>query len=231
MSLLPLRLGVTRSSLEKRDRTIFSQPVDEAAARASVFKTDQNACRFCGFMASKYQQIHFLNGDRRDWKHENLVTSCIFCDQCFALERVTPMRSGKLIWLPEISQAALHHICRSIYVARISPGVMADAARSAHEILLSRGEEAKRRIGTDDPATLSMVLQDYLEDGDYKKRQLKLEGVRLMPLDRRIVQEADIEFNQFPQILAYWRSKDGPFGRMLPSTWEESFKNVAAMAA
>ncbi len=231
MNLMPLQLGVTRTLFPQRARGQSPQPVDESAARLSILKRDGNSCRFCGFVSNKYQQIHFLNGDRRDWNHENLVTSCIFCDQCFTLERVNAMRSGKLIWLPEITQAALHDLCRAIYVARISPGNMADAARTALEVLGTRGEEAKRRVGTDDPGTLSAALQDYLEDSDYKKRTLKLEGLRLLPVDRRIVQEADIEFNQFPQILAYWRSKDGPFGKSLPSTWEESFRNVAKAAA
>lgn len=39
-----------------------------------------------------------------------------------------------------------------------------------------------------------------------------LKSVRLMPLDRRLQSEAGLYFNQFPQILAYWRSKGGPFG-------------------
>ena len=227
MTLLPIILSVTRASVRKGASSLLAQPVDEAAARASIFKRDGNGCRFCGFVSNRYQQIHFLNGDRRDWQHDNLATSCIYCSQCFTLERVSHMRSGTLVWMPEMSQAALHHLCRAIYVARISPGLMADAARSALDSLLLRREEAKRRIGTDDPATLTSVLQDYLEDSDYAGRKRKLEGIRLLPLDRRIVREADIEFNQFPQILAYWRSKDGPFGGALPQTWEESFRDLA----
>ncbi len=59
-------------------------------------------------------------------------------------------------------------------------------------------------------------MQDFLETDEYKVRMNKLKGFRILPLDRRIIKEGDLEFNQFPQILAYWRSKDGPFGDMPP---------------
>ncbi len=141
------------------------------------------------------------------------------------------MRSGVLIWLPELSQAALNHIARSIYIARISPGQMADAGRTALQVLTDRREQAKQHLGTDDPATLSTVLQDYLEEDDYDRARAKMQGLRLLPLDRRIIHEADIEFNQFPQILAYWRSKDGPFNGYLPATWGSSYEELAALVA
>jgi intracellular multiplication protein IcmJ len=231
MKLLPIKLGVTRVSSLERASSFFSHPVDESAARTAIFKRDGYCCRFCGFISAKYQQLHFLSGDRRDWRPENLVTSCIFCEQCFTLERVAAMRSGHLIWLPEFSQAAVNHIARAIFIASISPGPTAEAAKTALSILRDRREDAKRRLGTDDPATLTVALQDYLEDDDYEIRHKKLDGVRLLPADRRIVHEGDIEFNQFPQILAYWRSKDGPFHGALPATWGQKFADLVAVAA
>ena len=136
------------------------------------------------------------------------------------------MRSGVLIWLPEIEQSVLHDITRAIYVARISQGPMAEAARKALDILMSRREEARRRIQTDDPYVLSTVLKDFMTPRYYAERAEKLDGIRLFPLDRRIIKEAELEFNQFPQILAYWRSKDGPFGGKAPSLWIDIYKNA-----
>ena len=231
MSLLALHLGAQRAGEADVAVSFATQPVDESRRRTEILARDQNACRYCGFQAKKYQQLHFLNGSRRDWRDENLVTSCIFCQQCFMLDRAAAMHSGTLIWLPELSQAALNHLARAIYIARISPGPMADAARLALATLTDRREDAQRRIGTDDPAILASALQDHLEAEDYKQSRRKLSGLRLFPLDRRIVKEGDIEFNQFPQILAFWRSKDGPFNGALPVSWEESFAELAAVAA
>ena len=231
MALLPLSIGVTRFSAKKGASSLSANAVDEASFRQQILARDKNTCRYCGFTAGKYQQLHYLSGDSRDMRAKNAVTACIYCHQCFALERVLAMRSGALIWLPEFGQAALHHLARAIYVARISPGPMAEAARAAFDILTARREEAQQRLGTDDPAMLATALQNYLEDADYDARTEKLAGIRLMPLDRRVVRDVDIEFNQFPQILAYWRSKDGPFGGALPQSWSASFEELAGKAA
>ena len=199
--------------------------------KQKIIERDDCTCQYCGFKAKKYQEIFFLNGDEGDHREKNLVTACIFCHQCFQLEKVSEMKSGVLIWLPEIQQTELHHIARSIYVARISQGPVAEAARKSLDIIMSRREEAKKRISTDDPYILSTVLRDYLGPKSYNQRMSKLEGVRLFPLDRRIIKEAELEFNQFPQILAYWRSKDGPFGGKAPPTWISKYQELLAKTA
>lgn len=198
--------------------------------RQKIFQRDSNTCRCCGFKSLKYQEVLHLNSNENDFSEKNLATTCIFCHQCFNLEQVSVMRSGVLIWLPEIDQGKLHHIARAIYVARISQGAMADAARKSLDALMTRREEVKKRISTDDPYILATVLRDYLGDKHYHFRKQKLEGVRLFPLDRRIIKEADLEFNQFPQILAYWRSKDGPFGGKAPQDWISLYKNLSQAA-
>lgn len=222
-------------SIQKPSKRRASQPagIDQKLpneTKQKIFERDNFTCRCCGFTSKKYQEIHYLNGDTQDFKEANLLTVCIFCHQCFNLEKVSEMRSGVLLWLPEIEQAELHHIARSIYVARISQGPVAEAARKSLDVIMSRREEAKTRISTDDPYILSTVLRDYLGASHYKDRMVKLAGVRLFPLDRRIIKEADLEFNQFPQILAYWRSKDGPFGGKAPPQWISIYQKLASAA-
>lgn len=178
----------------------------------------------------KYQEVHAINGNPEDLRQDNLVTSCIFCQQCFDLEKADQMNSGVLIWLPEIGQAELNHIARSIYVAQISQGSMADAARAAKEALMARREDAKARLATDNPFFLATILRDFLGPKHYAGRTEKLDGVRLFPLDRRNISEGDLKFNQFPQILAYWRSKDGPFGNLPPSQWKTVYAKMKQAA-
>lgn len=221
MDRLKLSLGIQRAEPKKIDNELKQQ----------IFERDDYTCQGCGFQSKKYQEIHHLNGNPRDLKPDNLATTCIFCHQCFNLEKVSEMRSGVLIWLPEIEQSELHHIARSIYVARISQGPVAEAARKSLDIIMSRREEAKTRISTDDPYILATVLRDYLSGKHYAAREEKLDGVRLFPLDRRIIKEADLEFNQFPQILAYWRSKDGPFGGKAPPQWISIYQDLMAKTA
>ena len=196
--------------------------------RDAVLARDEHTCRYCGFQSRKYQEINYVGKSDKPSGPDDYVAACTFCHQCFHLERVERMQSGAVIWLPEIGQAALHHICRAIYVARISQGPMAEAARDALETLLARKEEAKNRLGTDSPRILATVLQDFFEAREYKNRAAKLKGFRILPLDRRIIKEGDLEFNQFPQVLAYWRSKDGPFGARPPRQWINLYYDLLA---
>lgn len=244
MGGLPITLGIARAlpkksagaAKGKKSGAGSSGSASSSAAKIpadlkqKILSRDDNTCKCCGFKSQKYQEILFLNSDTSDLSEKNLATACMFCHQCFNLDQVSQMRSGVLIWLPEIEQAQLHHIARAVYVARISQGAMADAARKTLDALMARREEVKRRLGTDDPFILASVLRDYLGIKQYQMRDKKLEGVRLFPLDRRIIKEADLEFNQFPQILAYWRSKDGPFGGKTPQEWIGIYQTLSRAA-
>lgn len=238
MNTIPLILGIARSSGNTQVSSGASvgkaaklDAVAEAEQKQKIFVRDDYTCRCCGFKSQKYQDILFLNGVSTDRRPVNMATVCIFCHQCFNLEQVAMMRSGVLVWLPEISQADLHHVARAAYVARISQGPVADAARRTLDVFMQRREDIRKRLGADDPFILAAVLKDYISDKVYSARQKKLEGVRLFPLDRRIIKEADLEFNQFPQILAFWRSKGGPFGDMVPRQWLDLYRDISTKAA
>lgn len=231
MDRLPIIPGVSREP----GRGV---PVLDPELRQKVFERDDHVCRYCGFQAKKYQEVNFINGQEQDTRLANLATACIFCHQCFLLERVSAMRSGIVIWLPEMGQAELNHLARSVYVARVSQGPAAEASRRILDILMRRREDAKKRLGggdpkqgSEDPQVLACVLREYLTSRHYAMREKKLEGIRLFPLDRRIIREGDLEFNQFPQILAYWRSKDGPYGNRMPQFWVDMYKRIKRAAS
>jgi intracellular multiplication protein IcmJ len=232
MKRLPITLGIARplsgnpQTLSKAQLDLTLPSIMTAELKKTVHERDDHTCQCCGFRSLKYQEIHYLDQNRNNLRLDNLLTTCIFCHQCFNLDVATQMRSGVLIWLPEVSQTTLNSIMQALYVARISQGPMAEAARKALDALMARREEARRRIFTDDPFVLSAVLKDYLTSRYYADRSTKLDGIRLFPLDRRIIKETDLEFNQFPQILAYWRSKDGPFAGKAPSQWIDLYKKA-----
>jgi len=228
MKLLPITLGIVRNSGNAQSLERAALQMQEM--RPKILDRDNHTCRFCGFQSQKYQEVHPVNGNPEDVRPDNLVTACIFCQQCFDLEKTSSMNSGVLIWMPEIAQAELSHIARSIYVARISQGSMADAARAGLDAIMARRDDARARIATDDPFFLATVLRDFLGPKHYAARAEKLDGVRLFPLDRRNISEGELKFNQFPQILAYWRSKDGPFGTRTPSQWKTIYAKMKTAA-
>lgn len=222
MKYLPITLGIARNT--GGTQTNSGGVANEL--RAKIFDRDNHTCRYCGFHSKKYQDINFINGNVADISDKNLVTACMFCQQCFDLKKVATMKAGVLVWLPELQQNELHHLARAIYVARISQGSMAETAKKALDTLMERRNAATERLGTDDPFVLANVMDDFLSPKIYAMREKKLEGVRLFPLDRRIIKEGDLEFNQFPQILAYWRSKDGPFGGKIPNQWKNIYAQI-----
>ncbi len=239
MEMHPIILGITRpkpGSSKKQSgagKSGSSSAMDGKVPKdlkEKIFERDDFTCGCCGFKSKKYQEVLHKNHNPADMTESNLLTVCIFCHQCFRLETVSGMKSGVLIWMPEIDQATLHHLARAIYVARISQGPVAEAARKSLDIIMGRREEVKKRVHTDDPYILATVLKDYLGPKHYEQRKNKLEGLRLFPLDRRIIKEADLEFNQFPQILAYWRSKDGPFGGKTPPQWISIYQELSQAA-
>jgi len=231
MKYYPITLGVKRINWSAKADTVRSKGEIGDEARVRLLKRDDHTCQCCGFRAEKYQQILHINGDERDFRDDNVLTTCVFCHQCFDLSSVNAMDSGKLIWMPEVTQAQLHHMMRALYVARVTQGPLAETARKTYDALLSRGDEAKKRLGSTDPGALALVMKDFLTQKQYENIQERLEGIRLLPLDRRMVKEGDLEFNQFPQILAYWRSKNGPFGAMPAQDWPGLFKDVLETAA
>lgn len=233
MKTIPIIMGIARGAGNTLSSSADKKKAAEAEAalRLKVFERDNHTCRCCGFVSQKYQEVLFQNGNPADTASGNMATACIFCHQCFNLDKTGEMRSGVLIWAPEVAQADIHHVARAAYVARISQGPVADAARRVIDIFMQRREEARKRLGTDDPQILAAVFRDYISQSSYELRHKKLEGVRLFPLDRRIIKEADLEFNQFPQILAFWRSKNGPFGDLAPRQWLGIYKKLQKSAA
>jgi len=225
MNYYPLTLGVPRLSWNKAAPLAQANP-DEA--RAAIVARDDHTCQCCGFRAEKYQEVLHLNGNARDFSNDNVLTACIFCHQCFDLEQVSKMRSGMLIWLPEMAQADLHHMMRSLYLARTAQGGLADAARKVFDILYKRSEEAKKRLGSTDPGALAIVLRDFLTKKEYEQAQDNLDGIRLLPLDQRMVPDPEKggEYNSFPSVLAHWRGRTGPYADMAPQQWATLFKEL-----
>ena len=90
---------------------------------------------------------------------------------------------------------------------------MSARARDLLSRILARRQKAKERLGSDDPAMLMERLREQKVSNTTDGRDtetLAANGLRLFPLDRLIRSIEDLEFNQFPQILAYWRSRNGP---------------------
>ncbi len=219
MSLLPITLGVRRGAGAQESGGRPARKGTRKQLRKQTLERDGFTCRYCGFTSGQFQKVI-----PKDWEADaEMVTACLFCEQCLSLENVTPMNSGVLVWLPELGQAALNHVMRAVYASRAFGAAIPDSihacAQRAYDVLLHARGDAKRRIGTDDPAVLASALFEGMSDRNYQARGAKLQGLRLMPLDRRMVWQNGGETDVFPQIIEYYVSESGPFGKLSPEKW------------
>jgi intracellular multiplication protein IcmJ len=224
VALFPITLGVRRAPDAGSSSPL--PPLDKKKAEKTL-RRDDYTCRFCGFRAEQFQRIVPYEGAG----DPPFATACGFCEQCLSLDRSGLAGSAILIWLPEITQVDLHHVMRAVYVARSAPaGVMTDAATRTLETLTARRGDAKKRLGTDDPLLLATVMHESLSTGEYDQLSNKIDGVRLLPLDRHLVHTAKGNINQFPQMVKFWQSASGPFAKSPVAQWGDMFKTATGVA-
>lgn len=182
-----------------------------------MFERDDHSCRFCGFRSKKHHEV--VVDSLRPFDVSTMATVCIFCEATLFVDRVETMTNSVLVWLPGVPRPSLNALMRAIYVARISQGPIADKARAVLDKLMLRKTAVTDTLGSATPLAMAARLAQAPDEEAVQRVRHDLSDVLVLPLDRRIIREADLEFNQFPQILAYWRSKDGPFGGRTPPQW------------
>jgi intracellular multiplication protein IcmJ len=220
--MLSLSLGVRRASDAKGLPSLAGAKLQ--AHHKKVLEKDNYTCRSCGFRSTQYQRVVPVEGE---W-----VTLCSFCEQTLSLDVTGTTGSGTLIWLPEIAQPDLNHLARAIYVARASSNAaLAATATRALETLQARRADVKKRLGSDDPLLLATVFFESLDEDEYRARKTKLEGVRLLPLEKRVIATPKGDVDMFPQMMKFWLSKEGPFGQLPVEKWQQMFGEVAALSA
>lgn len=222
-----LKVSLSAPSDPYTDRGCFDDgwSAKPSPAATAAQRRDDYVCQFCGFQSVKYQVCFGPEGGGAD----ALATACIFCEQVMNVDRIPTMKSAFLIWLPEIGQAALNRAMPEVYVNRIHQNQEINArARSIIERIISRRETAKAKFGSDEPVELVRRLRKAGED----RREIDEifeQGLRIMPLDRRIISVGQLEFNQFPQIMAFWRSSRGPFALGRTKSFEDLELNILAL--
>ena len=240
--ILPLVLSVKATGWRMSDNNSDVADEEFKHVRKSVLDRDDKTCRFCGFKASSWQEVHHLNDDHHDNRKENLVTACMFCHMIQHIGLAGKNKEAILVWLPEIEQAKLHHIVRSILVVnhwanniindknqnpeiKQSAQKMAAASKQLESKFRSREKKAQDLFGTSDPMLLGdmlhMMSNDPATSHLYDNRAQRLQGLRLLPLGRRTQDGVD----KMPEIVQSWLEKQGPYANLNPRTWLTLVKN------
>lgn len=209
-----LVLGAKRATWRGEDEASAQADERFRAVKPKVFKRDNFKCKFCGFQSRKWQEIHHIDSDHHNHDPRNLATICNFCHMTFHIGRAGLAGEAELIWMPELSQPQLNHLARNCFVAMRTKGHTNEAGETVFSGLRIRAEEARRRLGTSDPADLGEALL-AIDEESYDKRDEILDGVRLLPLGRKYVGERDL----FPKMVDFWVSRHGPYAKSRPKQW------------
>lgn len=117
-----------------------------AKVAENVFKRDNHTCQFCGFRAEKMQEVINLDQNYRNNRLENLVTACAICTRCFFLGAE---KNGKIIFLPEYSQADLNNFVRVLLSIMEVDNQYAEKAKSLYRALRNRHQKVDEILGQD----------------------------------------------------------------------------------
>lgn len=171
MDLLPIRLTARRGNglrfLSRKANAAFQKIVP------TVFKRDDNTCRFCGFQSQKYQEVVNLDNNYANNKLDNLATACSFCTTCFFLDLVgvDGKSGGTIIHLPEISQGDLNHFCRALFCSLLREAPYKGKLQAVFLSLQDRAKVVEEVFGPNaqDPKIFGQSLIDSgLNDAQLK---------------------------------------------------------------
>lgn len=218
-----------------------AQKLRESVARQPRF---HGRCHFCdvAFGSGEQYEVHHLDGDHTNEDPANLVPACVLCHAPFHLDLVARRwkdRAGYIIFLPEVSQAHLNNLLQVIAIAKIEqmrqgsrmqgPPEASVAApdspvlhvTSLYIALTRRASVVEHlpdgtvgRPGLSRPATLARVLTE-MSDADYAQRETLLHGLRYLPDETVMLEEAK-----------QWKEDGAAFSRLDVSEWAR-IANVA----
>ncbi len=177
-------IGVKRGVWRQDDEHAALADAAFAPMRKSVFERDGYACRFCGFKASKYQEVHHLDDNHANNSLENLVTVCTLCHQVHHLGMFAMRNAGFLAALPEFTQTEINHLCRIIHVTSLfAEQPVVDRLQGLFTLFTSRGMDTLKRpfdCDLSDPYLLTQILSGG-DEALYNTRNESLASLRLVP--------------------------------------------------
>lgn len=178
-------------------------PEASRSVRASVGDPAFLECAFCGQLCGRWAMR--VDGE----------LACVLCGLVQSLHRPTIDAEIRLIWLPEMSQAALNVLVRQIHIEMHAlgesvycddvPKYGAEMRRilyTAQRLLLQRGETVSERLGSSQPSDLADALT-VLASRHANVQGLPLGGLRIFAAGRFFIDGADV----YGEVVDSWREQ------------------------
>ena len=196
MKLLPIILTARRGNWQRFAARGRNQRF--LALQKKIFHRDQDSCRYCGFTSLKHQVVVNHDHNYSNNTAENLVTACIFCAQCFFLDQIGKNNNtgGYIIYLPEINQADLNHICRVLFASLLRDAPYKGKLQNTYLSLKDRMTFVDEIFGpnSSNPNTFGQALIDSNLSTEQLQHQALL-NLRILP-----------EKKCFTEPILYWKN-------------------------
>ena len=190
-SLLPISL-TARPNLGQR-YAIFKRKSEFKSLRKTVLGRDEYACAYCGFFSEQYQTITDPTFQYKTLKPDAYVTTCSLCVQCHFLDNIGQdgHSGGQIIYLPEVSQADLHHFCRALFCSMLRDAPYKGKLQTTYLSLKDRGQpvEAIFGPGSSDAKSFGQCLMDAQSHHRDQSPHPILNDLKLLPLRRYFTTE------------------------------------------
>lgn len=220
-ALLPLRLSVKRGAWRGAHESLSDKSYQ--AARRQALERDQYRCRFCGWVAEKWQETHHADDDHSNNDPSNLLTACSWCHAVHHPGFAGDHKLATLIMHPDYprrdlpAQWRLHHWMRTMLAL---PDDYYDIKDQVVEFIQDCAEAAAYWLDTSEPTVMANFLMD-LSDEEYAARDQWLGPVRLLPLLRPpVLDPAEVAYEAWErekQRRQYWTDQ---IRRRLGSDWK-----------
>jgi intracellular multiplication protein IcmJ len=205
---------------------------DEASKRLREMVIAQGRfgrrCYYCDFSfgSSDLFEVHNLDHDHQNEDPGNVVPVCEMCHAPFHLDLVArkwPGDTGKIIFLPELTQPELNNLLQAVFYAmavntageenksndkpQIQPHTIYMKLADRAELVERSGRGGVVRAGLSEPYALSRVLAD-MDDATYARRDQLLYGLRYLAPQTHFVTQAQA-----------WNGNECAFSRLDLAAW------------
>ncbi len=195
MPLLPLTLHASLGNfgvfVARRAAAGFRQQA------LAVFRRDNFSCRYCGFRTNAFLEVVNQDNNYQNSKQDNLVTACCFCAQCQFIESVGDdgYGAGTLIYMPELSQAAVNTFCRRLFISMLASEEQQERAQALYQVLKARQQVIEGHFGEgmSDPKHFGRLWLDFvMQQGQTTELDAMLSQLRLLPARGRFRKQISV---------------------------------------
>lgn len=189
--MLELVPGVSRNLWRDGDANAEAADAEYRAKRPAALARQNHTCKGCGVRSIDGMEIHHGDCNHANNADENLMAECVFCHPVnhigeLAARHARADRSevaggmARLTYLPELSQADLSHLLRTIgHVMNVGSDEQKADAQLLYEQLASYSHYVESAWGTAAPRHFAVALREVPESA-FVGRSETMKGVRVI---------------------------------------------------